>query len=204
MRVRALYPTMADDKSGRDKQAQDAERRRRERNLATELERGDEAEPAVVAEVESALAAVSFPATGREVVAVVGERAVDTPAGPVAVSALVPDSDAETFDAPVEVAERVARPTVAGAMKRVVEACESYQGAELRGSQRDAYERTFRELREIDVLDDDEGIGVVADWVVDRLEAKGALPGSRGVRRQAATVARTAGYEVRNDEWLGV
>jgi hypothetical protein len=195
---------MADDKSGRDKQAQDAAERRRERDLATELERGDEAEPAIVAEVESALSEVSFPATGREVVAVVGDRAVETEEGPVAAAALVPDSDAETFDAPVEVADRVARPTVAGAMKRVVAACEGNQGAELRGSQRDAYERTFQALREIDALDDDEGIGTVADWVVDHIEETGALPGSRAVRRQAATVARDAGYEVRNDEWLGV
>lgn len=195
---------MADNKSGREKQARDAADRRRERDLAIELERGDEAEPAVRKEVASALADVSFPATGREVVAVVGDRAVDTGAGPVAVAALVPDSDAETFDAPAEVADRVARPTVAGAMKRVVEACEAHQGAELRGSQRDAYERTFRELRAMDVLDDDEAIGTVADWVVDRVEEEGALPGSRAVRRQAATVARDAGHEVPNDEWLGV
>ncbi|WP_171052281.1 hypothetical protein [Haloterrigena sp. H1] len=36
---------MGDTKKGRDKQADDAEKRQREQELASELERGDEAEP---------------------------------------------------------------------------------------------------------------------------------------------------------------
>ncbi|WP_255679363.1 hypothetical protein [Haladaptatus salinisoli] len=40
---------MADNKSGRDKQADDAERCQRERSIAEELERGDETEPPVAA-----------------------------------------------------------------------------------------------------------------------------------------------------------
>lgn len=199
---------MADDKSGREKQARDAENRQRERELAAALERRDEAEPpvdgAAVAGLESELAAVPFPATGSEVVAVVGDLAVESEEGVHTVAELVPDADAETFASPAEVAVRVQRPTAAGAMKRIVEAADSFRRVSLRGSQRDAYEKTFRAVAAIDSLDDDESIPVLADWVIEQLEDDGELPGSRDVRRQAATIARSAGYEVGNDEWLGV
>ena len=73
---------MADDKDGREKQAADEDRRQRERDVEDELERGDEAEPAAeseppidpdeVDEFEAALEPLTFPATGREIVAAVG------------------------------------------------------------------------------------------------------------------------------------
>lgn len=199
---------MADNKSGRDKQADDEARRQRERDLETELERGDEPEPsvdeAVLDEVESDLESVSFPATGADVVAAAGDREVDAGDGSYAVAELVPDSDAETFEAPTDVRIRVQRPTVATATKRVVEATDRLSSADLGGSQRDAYVKTFRELAAIDADDDDEGIRVVSDWIVERIREKEKLPGSRAVRREAARFCRSNGYEVRNDEWLGV
>jgi len=199
---------MADDKKGRDKQARDEERRQREREIASELERGDEPEPPVepetLAELEAALESVAFPAAGAEVVAAVGDREVETADGPVAVEQLVPDADAETFESPAAVRKRVQRPTVAAAMKRVVEAAGTLPNAELDGSQRDAYEKTFEELKAIDADDDDEGIRSVADWIVERVRDKQTLPGSRAVRRQAAKFCRANGYQVRNDEWLGI
>ena len=199
---------MADDANGRDKQARDAERRQREREIAEELERADEPEPPVdaadLAAFEVELEALEFPATGAEIVDAVGDRGVESTDGPHAVEELIPDSDAETFDSPAAVRTRVQRPTVAGAMKRVLEASRTLQDARLRGSQWEAYERTFVELEAIDEDDDDEGIRVVADWIVERIREKGALPGSRDVRRRAAKFCRANGYSVRDDEWLGV
>jgi len=72
------------------------------------------------------------------------------------------------------------------------------------GSQRDAYEKTLDELESIDEDDDDEGVRVVGDWLVERIADDGTLPGSRSVRRRAAAFCRENGYQVRNDEWLGI
>jgi hypothetical protein len=89
-------------------------------------------------------------------------------------------------------------------MKRVVEAADTHLSASCGTSQRDGYERTFRELPAIDADDDDEGIQAIADWIVERIHEKEKLPGSRDVRRQAAKFCRSNGYSVRNDEWLGI
>ena len=198
---------MADDKSGRDKQARDEDRRQREREIAAELERGDEAEPPVdtaeLAYFETALDDVTFPATGAAIVAAVGDREIESAVGTYAVADLVPDVEAETFDSPAAVRVRIQRPTVAAAMKRIVEASDPLSDEELGESQREAYVRTFRALEGIDG-DDDEGIAFMADWIVERIREKEALPGSRDVRRRAAKFCRTNGYEVRDDEWLGV
>lgn len=199
---------MADNKKGRDKQADDAERRRRERDLAAELERGDEAEPpveaGVLAELETELDSLEFPATGTEVVAAVGDSEVESVDGTYALEELIPDAEEETFDSPGALRVRVQRPTVAAAMKRVVEASQTLPNTEFRGSQRDAYEKTFQELKTIDADDDDEGIRAISDWIVERIREKEKLPGSRAVRRQAAKFCRENGYQVRNDEWLGI
>ena len=199
---------MADDKSGRDKQADDAERRQRERDVAEALEREDETEPPVDAtelgDLEAELESLEFPATGTEVVSAVGDREVESVEGTYTIEELVPDTDGETFDSPTAVRLQVQRPTVAAAMKRVLEASETLPNAKLRGSQREAYEKTFRELKAIDADDDDEGIQAIGDWIVERIRDKGKLPGSRAVRRQAAKFCRANGYQVRNDEWLGI
>ena len=198
---------MADDKSGRDKKANDQERRRRERDVAEELERGDEPEPPAdetdLDDLEAELDAVEFPATGAEVVAAVGDRELDAGDG-YAVEDLIADTDAEVFDAPTAVRTRVERPTVAAAMKRIAEASAPLQGVTLRGSQREAYETTLRELQAIDADDDDEGVRVVGDWIVEQIREKGALPKSRAVRRRAAKFCRANGYEIRVDDWLGI
>ncbi|MFC7071066.1 hypothetical protein [Halobaculum lipolyticum] len=199
---------MADDKQGRDKQALDAENRRLQREIETELERGDEPEPPVEAdaleEIEAALETVAFPATGAEVLAAVGDREVVAADGTYTVEELIPRTDRETFASPAAVGVHVRRPTVAAAMKRIVEAADALQNATLEGSQWEGYERTLRELKAIDAADDDEGIRAIADWVVEEIRENRALPGSRAVRREAAKFCRANGYEVRNDEWLGV
>jgi hypothetical protein len=199
---------MADNKNGRENQAQNDERRQRERAIAEELERTDEPEPPVdpseLAYFETELEAVEFPATAADVVAAVGDREVESTEGTYTVAALLPDATVESFESPAEVRTRVQRPTVAGAMKRVVEAADEHQSASFGASQRDGYERTFRELRAIAADDEDEGIRVIADWIVERIHEKEELPGSRDVRRRAAKFCRSNGYAVRNDEWLGI
>ncbi|WP_276282812.1 DUF5789 family protein [Halorussus caseinilyticus] len=199
---------MADDRNGRDKQARDAERRQQERDLATELERGDEKEPPVEAaelgDFEAELEAMNFPATGTEIVAALGDRAIESVEGSYTVEDLVPETDEETFDTPAAVRVQVQRPTVAAAMKRVVESSETLRNTEFSWTQRKAYEMTFQELAAIDADDDDEGITAISDWIVDHIGEKEKLPTSRAVRRQAAKFCRANGYQVRVDEWLGI
>lgn len=199
---------MADDKRGRDKQAHDEERRQQERELATELERGGEIEPPVdseaLADFETKLEALTFPATGTEVVAAIGDREIESVEGRYQVEELVPETDEETYDSPDAVRVHIERPTVAAAMKRVVEASETLRNTEFSWTQRKAYEKTFQELKAIDADDDDEGIQAIREWIVERIRDKERLPTSRAVRREAAKFCRANGYQVRNDEWLGI
>lgn len=89
-------------------------------------------------------------------------------------------------------------------MKRVVEAADAHQRAEFGTSQRRAYEKTLRALAAIDADDDDEGVRVVTDWLVERIHEKDELPGSRAVRRRAAKFCRERGYQVSSNDWLGI
>lgn len=199
---------MADDKRGREKQARDEENRDRKRATAEALERGDEPEPplepAELTDLERKLDDVAFPATGAEIVDAAGDTEIQAGEGTFTIAELVPATEAETYDAPDAVRVQVERPTVAAAMKRVVEAVHTVPNSKFRHSQRDAYVKTFEELAAIDADDDDEGITAIADWIVDRIDEKGTVPGSRDVRRQAAKFCRANDYQVRNDEWLGV
>ncbi|WP_276273072.1 hypothetical protein [Haloarcula litorea] len=198
---------MADDKRGRERQAKAEERRQREREIAEAIERGDEPEPPVevadLAAFETELDDVSFPATAAEVVAAVGEYRLDTGTGSHAVEELLPDTTRDRFDSPAAVRVRVQRPSVAAAVKRVVEAADGLQDADFGASRREAYEKTFRALAAVTGDDEDEGIEVVADWIVEQIRAEAKLPESRAVRQRAATFCRRNGYEVRDDEWLG-
>jgi phytoene/squalene synthetase len=89
-------------------------------------------------------------------------------------------------------------------MKRIDEAVDDAGAADLEPSQRKTYERTLRALKAVGEDDEDEGIEVVTDWIVERVREDGALPGSRDVRRRAAEFCRANGYAVGDDEWLGV
>ncbi|PSP32147.1 hypothetical protein BRC64_07530 [Halobacteriales archaeon QH_10_67_22] len=197
---------MPDDKSGRESQAQNTDRRQRERAVAEELERWDETEPELdeseLNAVETAVESLSFPATGAEVIDAVGHHEVETPEGTYAIEELVPETDAEAFESPAALRTRVARPTVAASMKRIVEASSDLTRDPL-GSQGTAYEKTLRALKAIDADDDDEGVGVITDWIVGEIH-EGNHPSSRDVRRRAAAFCRDQGYEVRSDDWLDV
>lgn len=200
--------SMADDKNGREKQARDADRRQRERDISAAVERGDEPEPPVAAAtldgLESELDSLEFPATGTEIVATVGDREIESEDGRFNIEELVPETDDETFDSPDAVRVQVQQPNVAAAMKRVIEASRTLQDPEFPWTQRKAYEMTFQELHAIDADDGDAGIQAISDWIVERIRSHEALPGSRDVRRQAAKFCRENGYQVRNDEWLGI
>lgn len=199
---------MADDKRSRETQARDADTRQREQDIAVARDRAEELEPPVDAgefdELESDLEAVEFPATGAALVGAIGDRQLHADDESYTLEELLPQTEAATFDSPSAVWTRVRRSTVAAAMKRVEDATGTLQNTTLRGSQRTAYEKTFRELEAIDADDDDDGVEAVADWIVEQIHERKTIPGSRGVRRQAATFCRANGYEVRTDEWLGI
>lgn len=198
---------MADDKNSRDEQSDNADRRQRERGLAETLERTGEKEPptetADLSEIEREIGGLDFPITGKKVLESLGDQKIGSDNGSYSIEELVPDTDEETFGSASELRERVQRPKVSEAMKRTVEKGTEV-GAEFGVSQREAYEKTFRELVDIDAVDDDEGLTAIADWIVKKTENKGAFPGSRAVRRRAAEYCRANGYSVSNDEWLGV
>lgn len=197
---------MPDDKNGRENQARAQERRRQERAIAEELERWDETEPdldeSALGEVGEAVEALSFPATGTAVVEAVGDHEVASPAGTHTVAQLVPDTDEEVFESPTAVRTRVARPTVAASMKRIVEAKQGPDRDRF-GSQRRAYEKTLRALAAVDADDDDEGVTAITDWIVGELR-EGNQPSSRNVRRRGATFCRERGYQISANDWLGV
>lgn len=198
----------ADDKSGREKQAWDADNRQRRRDIETELERGDEPEPPIepdaLAALESELEPLEFPVTGAKLVTAVGDTEVATPTETYTIADLVPDVEVETFDSPRAVRLQIQRPTVATAMKRVVEASVGLPHRDRFGSQREAYLKTFEALRDLDGDDDDALVSAVADWSTEQIHENDKVPGSRSVRRQAAKLCRANGYQIRNDDWLGV
>lgn len=196
---------MADNKNGRDKQALDEAKRQQKREMVAELERMDETEPPVpesdLDELKEELDGVAFPATGAELVAAVG----DVPVYEEYVAAdLIPETENDRYETPGAVTAQVQRPTVAGAMKAVTEASETVPGIEFGRSQWDAYQKTLRALAAIDADDDDETVTMITEWIVERIEQKETLPGSRDVRRQAAKFCRAEGYEISNNDWLGV
>lgn len=161
-------------------------------------------DPSDLHDLESDLASVTFPTTGRQVVDAVGTQRVITKDGSYTVSELIPETDTEVFDSPGAVRVAVQHPTVAAAMKRVVEASRTLPTQAFPHSQRKAYEETFREFRSIDTNDGDEDVMALTNWVLERIRTDNTLPSSRAVRQQAADMTRTNGYRIRNDEWLGV
>lgn len=199
---------MADDKEGRDDQADRADSRQRERAVTEALSRADEPRPPFeedqIEEIEQELEPIEYPASGSEIVDTIGDHELETTDRSYAVADLVPETDEKTFEDPRSVRTQIERPTIAGAIKRILEAGAEQDTEYLRGSQRGAYEKTLLAMKTIDADDDDEPIEAITDWIVERIQEKGALPGSRAVRRQAAKICRANEYQVRNDEWLGV
>lgn len=104
---------MADDKNDRDEQADNAERRQRERELAEARARGDEAEPVHddtgerLGGLDDALEAHDYPATTDELVEAYGDREVETQGGSESVADVLARADDETFDSADDVRDRI-------------------------------------------------------------------------------------------------
>lgn len=203
-----LSTQMADDNRSRTNQARDADRRQRQRAIAAELERGNEPEPpldpADLAAAEATLKPLEFPVTGSDIIAHIGDHELEATTGTYTVEDLFSKTDTVTFDSPIDVRRRIQQPTVATTMKRIEDASDHLPDADPWDSQQNAYVKTFRALKAIDQTDDDTGIQVIRDWIIEQIETEDKLPSSRDVRREAAKYCRTNGYAVRNDDWLGI
>lgn len=73
-----------------------------------------------------------------------------------------------------------------------------------REQQHEVYEKTFRALEDVTPEDNDEGIIAVTDWIVQEIRKKEERPTSRAVRRRARRYCEDNGYEVSNNDWLGI
>lgn len=71
-----------------------------------------------------------------------------------------------------------------------------------RDRQHEVYEKTFRALEDI-TPDDDEGVTVVAEWIVEQIRTNGERPSPRAVRRRTGQYCRENGFEVGNDDRPG-
>lgn len=96
------------------------------------------------------------------------------------------------------------RMSIETAIERITEA-ESSDGMrdDDRDDQYEAYERTFRALQDVTPDDDDEGVVVVTDWIVEQLHSTGDRPSSRAVRQRARKYCQQNGYEIGDNDWLG-
>lgn len=199
---------MADDRRGRDKKAHDTDRRQRQRELEEALDRMDEPEPPLDVDellpVDQSLTTVSFPATGTEVIKEAGETAVESTTASYRLKELIPETDSVSFSSELEILQRVQRPTVAETMARITEAAVELPHTTLEGSQRRTYKKTLDELRSLVPDDEDEGVTVVGNWIIEQIETKEKLPASRAVRRRARKFCNANGYPIGNDSWLGV
>ncbi|WP_336023199.1 hypothetical protein [Halobellus salinisoli] len=72
-----------------------------------------------------------------------------------------------------------------------------------REQQYEVYEKTFRALEDVTPDDNDEGIAVVTDWIIERIQATRQRPSSRTVRQRARQYCQENGYGVSDNDWLG-
>lgn len=192
---------MGDTREGRDKQGLDRERRDIERAVREELSRWAEAEPPDG--VEAALRDVSYPADTETVADAVAGHEVATEGDAVPAAEVVRRSEHGPFRSPEEARLVLERPSVAAAMRRIEAASSRWDHREAFRERREAYEKTLRALEAIEGDDENEGVTVVAAWIVGGLRENDSLPASRRVRKRAAAFCRENGYEVRDDSWLG-
>lgn len=200
---------MADDKDGRENQAANAERRQREREIEEAVERADEPEPPIeerdeaLGELDHELETHDYPVKGRDLIEAHGDSEVESEGERTTVAETLANVEDETIETAAEAKTRIVRPTVAHALDRIEAASRAMRDGQSLGDRRTAYAKTLHALKSIDADDEDEGIEVVTDWIVDQIEEEGERPKSKVVRKRAAEFARENGYEIRNDEWLG-
>lgn len=88
------------------------------------------------------------------------------------------------------------------ARQRIRDAGESVSGQESIQERMDVYMNTLEELDDLTPEDDDEGVTVVTQWIVDRMAERDEYPRSVDVRDRAAQYCRENGYEVPDGSWL--
>lgn len=94
---------MADDKQGRDKQAQDEDRRQRERDMNEARERADEAEPVDPEEgLRELLEMQEYPATAVDLIDAFGNQVIEDSSDIYTLEELLEDVAEETYDSPEE------------------------------------------------------------------------------------------------------
>ena len=104
---------MADDKNSRDKQADDEERRQRERELQEAIDRGDEPEPADLesdnqfGDLDDELEDHEYPTTADELVDAHGTAEVETQDGTETVADVLEPIDDESYDSADDVRNRI-------------------------------------------------------------------------------------------------
>ena len=104
---------MADDKQGRDKQAHDAERRQRERELEEARDRADEPEPIGdepgerLGDLSDALKDHDYPTTTDELIQAYGDYEVETQGGYTSIDEVLAPIDNETYDSADDVRNRI-------------------------------------------------------------------------------------------------
>ena len=104
---------MADNKKGRDKQADDQERRQRERELTEARDRAGEVEPPLnhpdheLGDLNAALETIHYPTTTDELIEVYGDRTVHSQRGSTAIRNVLALIDNETYDSADEVRTRM-------------------------------------------------------------------------------------------------
>lgn len=103
---------MGDTKKGREKQAQDEERRQRERELTEAVDRATESEPVAetdgeLGDLDGALENHDYPMRTDDVIAAHGDREVETQRGLETVDAILTPVDDERYDSPDAVRNRI-------------------------------------------------------------------------------------------------
>ena len=104
---------MADDKQGRDEQADNEGRRQREREMEEARNRADEAEPIrdepglQLGDLDEALETKDYPATTNELVEAYGDYEIQTQAGEASLEDVFAQTDNQTYDSADDVRSRI-------------------------------------------------------------------------------------------------
>ncbi|WP_411968422.1 hypothetical protein [Haloferax sp. YSSS75] len=104
---------MADNKQGRDKQADDEKRRQRERELEEARNRADEAEPMrddpgeKLGDLDEALGTHDYPTTTDELVEAYGDYELETQSGHKSLAEVLAPTDNQTYSSADDVRSRI-------------------------------------------------------------------------------------------------
>ncbi|WP_079977682.1 DUF5789 family protein [Halococcus sediminicola] len=104
---------MADNKQGRDEQADREEERQREREVEEVRTRGDEKEPMGddpaerLGDLDEALKSHDYPATTNELVEAYGEYELETQGGKQSLADVLASTDDQTYDSADDVRKRI-------------------------------------------------------------------------------------------------